>query len=75
MYSGDEYGVCTDVVANALKNAGYDLMTLIQEDIQNHPSDYAIDQPDIKIDFRRVRNLKIYFDHTTQILATDAKDI
>ena len=50
-------------------------MILIQEDIQNHPSDYAIDQPDIKIDFRRVRNLKIYFDHTTQILATDAKDI
>ena len=70
-YSDDEYGVCTDVVAHALKNAGYDLMTLIQEDIQNHPSDYAIDQPDINIDFRRVRNLKVYFDHTAQILTTD----
>ena len=74
-YSDDEYGVCTDVVAHALKNAGYDLMTLIQEDIQNHPSDYAIDQPDINIDFRRVRNLKVYFDHTAQILTTDVKDI
>ena len=74
-YSNDEYGVCTDVVAHALKNAGYDLMTLIQEDIQNHPSDYAIDQPDINIDFRRVRNLKVYFDHTAQILTTDVKDI
>ena len=74
-YSDDEYGVCTDVVAHALKNAGYDLMTLIQEDIQNHPSDYAIDQPDINIDFRRVRNLKVYFDHTAQILTTDIKDI
>lgn len=73
-YSDDEYGVCTDVVAHALKNAGYDLMTLIQEDIQNHPSDYAIDQPDINIDFRRVRNLKVYFDHTAQILTTDVKD-
>ena len=73
--SDDEYGVCTDVVAHALKNAGYDLMTLIQEDIQNHPSDYAIDQPDINIDFRRVRNLKVYFDHTAQILTTDVKDI
>ena len=74
-YSDDEYGVCTDVVAHALKNAGYDLMTLIQEDIQNHPSDYAIDQPDINIDFRRVRNLKVYFNHTAQILTTDVKDI
>ena len=74
-YSDDEYGVCTDVVAHALKNAGYDLMTLIQEDIQNHPSDYVIDQPDINIDFRRVRNLKVYFDHTAQILTTDVKDI
>ncbi len=74
-YSDDEYGVCTDVVAHALKNAGYDLMTLIHEDIQNHPSDYAIDQPDINIDFRRVRNLKVYFDHTAQILTTDVKDI
>lgn len=74
-YSDDEYGVCTDVVAHALKNAGYDLMTLIQEDIQNHPSDYAIDQPDINIDFRRVRNLKVYFDHTAQILTTDVNDI
>lgn len=74
-YSDDEYGVCTDVVAHALKNAGYDLMTLIQEDIQNHPSDYAIDQPDINIDFRRVRNLKVYFDHTAQVLTTDVKDI
>ena len=74
-YSNDEYGVCTDVVAHALKNAGYDLMTLIQEDIQNHSSDYAINQPDINIDFRRVRNLKVYFDHTAQILTTDVKDI
>ena len=74
-YSNDEYGVCTDVVAHVLKNAGYDLMTLIQEDIQNHSSDYAINQPDINIDFRRVRNLKVYFDHTAQILITDVKDI
>ena len=74
-YSDDEYGVCTDVVAHALKNAGYDLMTLIQEDIQNYSGDYAINQPDINIDFRRVRNLKVYFDHTAQILTTDVKDI
>ena len=32
-YPNDEYGVCTDVVAFALKDAGYDLMVLVNEDI------------------------------------------
>ena len=36
-YPDDSCGVCTDVVANALKNSGYDLMTLIQEDIAENP--------------------------------------
>ncbi|MCQ4818467.1 DUF1287 domain-containing protein, partial [[Eubacterium] rectale] len=30
-YPNDEYGVCTDVVAFALKDAGYDLMELVNE--------------------------------------------
>lgn len=30
-YPDDEYGVCTDVVAFALKDAGYDLMELVNE--------------------------------------------
>ena len=34
-YPNDEYGVCTDVVAFALKDAGYDLMELVNEDIKN----------------------------------------
>ena len=33
-YPNDEYGVCTDVVAFALKDAGYDLMELVNEDIK-----------------------------------------
>ena len=32
-YPDDQYGVCTDVVANAMRNAGYDLMKLVNEDI------------------------------------------
>ena len=32
-YPDDQYGVCTDVVANAMKSAGYDLMQLVNEDI------------------------------------------
>ncbi|MDD3402955.1 MAG: DUF1287 domain-containing protein [Hespellia sp.] len=74
-YPDDQYGVCTDVVANALKSAGYDVMELIQEDIQKNPGDYDIDEPDINIDFRRVNNLKVYFSHTAISLTTDIFDV
>lgn len=74
-YSDDEYGVCTDVVANAMKNAGYDLMWLVNEDILNNREDYQIEQPDVYIDFRRVRNLKVYFAHTATALTTDITEI
>lgn len=74
-YPDDGYGVCTDVVAFALRGAGYDLMQLVNEDIKARGSDYGIDEPDINIDFRRVRNLKIYLDHTAISLTTDVHDI
>ena len=70
-YPDDGYGVCTDVVAYALKNAGYDLMELVAQDIENNPDGYDIDQPDQNIDFRRVRNLKVYFAHTAIPLTTE----
>ena len=73
-YPDDEYGVCTDVVGFAFLNAGYNLRELVDEDIRNHPEDYAIDKPDSKIDFRRVVNLKVYFDHTAESLTTDYND-
>ena len=41
-YPNDEYGVCTDVVAFALKDAGYDLMVLVNEDIKNNKELYDI---------------------------------
>ena len=63
-YPDDGYGVCTDVVAFALKNAGYDLQALVDADIREHPQRYDIRQPDANIDFRRVRNLKVFFSHT-----------
>jgi hypothetical protein len=74
-YSNDKYGVCTDVVANALLNAGYDLQQLVNADVLSHPDDYDIDEPDINIDFRRVRNLKVYFKHTAISLTTDTGKI
>ena len=74
-YPNDEYGVCTDVVAYALKSAGYDLMELVNEDIKAHKDDYEIEKIDKNIDFRRVRNLKVYFKNNAISLTIDIKDI
>ena len=73
-YPDDGYGVCTDVLAFAMKGAGYDLMTLVNEDILSHREDYDIDTPDLNIDFRRVRNLRVYFKRNALSLTTDPKD-
>ena len=74
-YPDDEYGVCTDVVAFGLKGAGYDLMELVNEDIENNRNNYNIDTIDKNIDFRRVQNLKIYFENNSISLTTDVYDI
>ena len=74
-YPTDEYGVCTDVVAQGFLHAGYDLMQLVNQDILVHPMDYDIDKPDINIDFRRVRNLYVYFQNTALSLTTDISKI
>lgn len=74
-YPDDEYGVCTDVIAFGLLGAGYDLMELVNEDIVNHPLDYDITNVDKNIDFRRVRNLKIYFDRNAISITTDVNEI
>ena len=74
-YPNDEYGVCTDVVANALKNAGYDLMELVNEDIKNNRQNYDIETIDKNIDFRRVKNLKIFFKNNSINLTTDINKI
>ena len=73
-YPNDQYGVCTDVVATALKNAGYDLMELVNIDIKNNKQNYDIDIIDKNIDFRRVKNLIIYFKNNTINLTTDIKN-
>ena len=70
-YPDDGYGVCTDVVANALKSAGYDLMELIDQDIRKNPKTYGIEQPDKNIDFRRVSNQRVYFERHAVSLTTD----
>lgn len=74
-YPDDEYGVCTDVVAFALKNAGYDLMNLVNEHIKTNKNLYDIDVIDKNIDFRRVQNLKVYLDNNAIALTTDINKI
>ena len=74
-FPNDEYGVCTDVVGFGLKDAGYNLMELVNEDIINHREMYDIENIDKNIDFRRVRNLKVYFKNNAISLTTDINDI
>lgn len=74
-YPNDNYGVCTDVVAFGLKDAGYDLMELVNIDITNNKEKYNIDKIDKNIDFRRVKNLKVYFDNNSIVLTKDIYDI
>ncbi|MBO6047938.1 MAG: DUF1287 domain-containing protein [Erysipelotrichaceae bacterium] len=74
-YPDDHYGVCTDVVGYALKNAGYDLQHLVDQDIKTHKDDYHVGKRDPKIDFRRVVNLDVYFKHAAQSLTLDVDDV
>lgn len=74
-YPDDEYGVCTDVVINGLKGAGYDLMELVNEDIISNKEKYNIEKIDKNIDFRRVRNLAVYFNNNSISLTTDLSRI
>ena len=74
-YPNDNYGVCTDVVAFALLEAGYDLKELVNEDIKKNKELYNIDIIDKNIDFRRVKNLQDYFKNNAISLTTDINDI
>lgn len=74
-YPNDEYGVCTDVVGFGLLYAGYNLQELVNEDIINNREQYNIEKIDKNIDFRRVKNLKIYFNSHAISLTTNINDI
>ena len=59
----------------SVHHAGYDLMELVNEDIKNNKELYDIDAVDKNIDFRRVKNLKVYFDNNAISLTTDINEI
>lgn len=76
-YPPDTEGVCTDVIWRALKNAGYSLKDMVDEDIKNNITKYprVEGKPDPNIDFRRVPNLKVYFERNQLVLTTDLNKI
>ena len=61
-------GVCTDVVIRSLLNAGYSLKDMIDQDIKENVELYprVENHPDPNIDFRRVKNLKVFFDRMVE---------
>ncbi|MGI6358595.1 MAG: DUF1287 domain-containing protein [Bacillota bacterium] len=76
-YPPDNIGVCTDVIWRAFRNAGYCLKDMVDQDIAAHPELYpGLDRvPDPNIDFRRVTNLKVFFQRYAQPLTLDPTEI
>ena len=72
----DNIGVCTDVVWRAFKNAGYDLREMVDLDIQLRPEAYTyVEKRDKNIDFRRVKNLLVFFREHAIELTVDVEQI
>ena len=74
-YPTDRNGVNADVVAFALKGAGYDLKEMVNEDIRKDPEAYGIEEPDENMDFRRVENLIIFFERNAIPVSTNVSEI
>lgn len=74
-YPPDDIGVCSDVIWRAFKSAGYSLKDMIDKDIENNRDDYNIEIIDKNIDFRRVVNLRVFFDKYATTLTNDINDI
>jgi len=74
-YPPQDKGCCTDVIWRAFEAAGYDFKAMVDEDIKNYPGAYGTTgrQPDPDIDFRRVKNLQVFFKHHGQELTTEVK--
>ena len=70
-YPPDNEGVCADVIWRSLKEAGYLLKDLMDEDIRNDLFEYEIEKPDSNIDFRRVKNMNVYLKRNTLVLSND----
>ncbi len=69
-YPPENSGACSDVIARALLDNGYDLKEKIDDDIKKFPERYN-EKIDPNINYRRVKNIKIYFDNYSQKITTE----
>lgn len=76
-YPPESEGVCTDVVWRAFRNAGYNLKDMVDEDIAENTASYprVNGSPDPNIDFRRVPNLKVFFERNAVSLTLDTSKV
>lgn len=72
-YPPTNEGVCTDVIWRALKGINVDLKALVDSDIKYNTTEYPRvgNAPDTNIDFRRVKNLDIFFKRNAFSLSTE----
>lgn len=73
-YPDDGLGVCTDVVWQGFRAAGYQLKELVDADIAACSEAYPYADPDPNIDFRRVVNLDDFFRRHAQVLTNSFDD-
>lgn len=75
-YPPEDIGVCTDVIWRAFKNAGYSLREMVNKDIMDREEAYVnIEKRDSNIDFRRVVNLRVFFEEYALSLTLDTDKI
>lgn len=73
-YPAEDVGVCTDVIWRAFREAGYDLKAMVDADVAAHPAGYGIETPEPNIDFRRVKNLQVFFEKYAVRLEDDWRE-
>lgn len=75
-YPPDDIGVCTDVIWRSFRNAGYSLRDMVDRDVELFPEDYPnVTVRDRNIDFRRVKNLRVFFQKYAVSLTVDPEDL
>jgi uncharacterized protein YijF (DUF1287 family) len=78
-----EIAICTDIIARAFREAGFDLSQLVNDDIAANFNSYPLrinwgqTRPDKNIDYRRIQNMEIFFKRNSQAMTTvfDLSDI
>lgn len=69
-YPPENTGACTDVIERALRDLGYDWKGEIDTHMRQNPHLYQAEY-DSNINYRRVRNVKVFLDHNAKLLPID----